>query len=256
MFRWAIFEILLYNRGMSLAAQEAFSQNEPHAASTVSKLNWLRASVLGANDGIVSMAGLVLGVAGATGSQSFILAAGIAGIIAGAISMAAGEYVSVSSSRDTEKALLKKERHELRANPDAELLELTAIYERKGLSKKTATVVAKELTEHDAFAAHVDAELNIDPNNLTNPWHAAIASAVSFFAGAIIPLAAILLPPAIFRVPVAVGAVVMALAITGVVSARIGGADAKRATFRVIIGGVAAMAVTYAVGRLFNISGL
>lgn len=241
---------------MSTAVREAFDPNEPHLSSTVSKLNWLRASVLGANDGIVSMAGLVLGVAGATNSQSIILAAGIAGIIAGAISMAAGEYVSVSSSRDTEKALLKKERHELRINPDAELLELAIIYERKGLSPKLAMSVAKELTARDAFAAHVDAELNIDPENLTNPWHAAIASAVAFLLGALIPVTAILLPPAGLRLPFTVAAVVVALGATGYVSARIGGAGASRAIFRVVTGGVLAMAITYGVGRLFNVSGI
>lgn len=241
---------------MSIATQEAFAQIEPHAPSTVAKLNWLRASVLGANDGIVSIAGLVLGVAGATNSSGAIITAGIAGIIAGAISMAAGEYVSVSSSRDTEKALLKKEKHELRMFPDAELLELTALYERKGLSKKTATLVAKELTKRDAFAAHVDAELNIDPDNLTNPWHAAIASAVAFLAGALIPLVAIILPPPDLRVPVAFMSVIFALAITGTVSAKVGGASPWRATVRVVTGGALAMAVTYGIGRLFNISGI
>lgn len=241
---------------MPTAIREALDPNEPHLSSTVSKLNWLRASVLGANDGIVSMAGLVLGVAGATNSQPIILAAGIAGIIAGAISMAAGEYVSVSSSRDTEKALLKKERHELRTNPDAELLELAIIYERKGLSPKLAMSVAKELTARDAFAAHVDAELNIDPENLTNPWHAAFASAAAFLLGALIPVTAILLPPPLYRLPFTVGAVVIALAVTGIVSAKIGGASPLRATVRVVAGGIMAMTITYAVGRLFNVSGL
>lgn len=241
---------------MSTAVREAYDPKEPHLPSTVSKLNWLRASVLGANDGIVSMAGLVLGVAGATSSQSIILAAGIAGILAGAISMAAGEYVSVSSSRDTEKALLRKERHELKENPDAELLELAVIYERKGLSRETAMKVAKELTAKDAFAAHVDAELNIDPENLTNPWHASIASAISFLLGALIPVSAILLPPPELRIPFTVVAVIIALAATGYISARIGGAYVPRAVFRVVTGGVLAMAITYGVGRLFNVSGI
>lgn len=241
---------------MSIAAQEAFSQNEPHATSHVAKLNWLRAGVLGANDGIVSIAGLVMGVAGATSSHTLILTAGVAGILAGAISMAAGEYVSVSSSRDTERALLKKERAELKNNPEAEQLELASIYQRKGLSSKTAALVAKELTEHDAFAAHVDAELNIDPHNLTNPWHAALASAVAFLAGAMIPLVAIILPPQSYRLPVTVVAVVVALAITGYVSAKIGGANQKQAVVRVVIGGLLAMGVTYGVGRLFHVSGV
>src|SRR3989344_3197577 len=229
---------------------------EAQGNNSGSKLNWLRASVLGANDGIVSIAGLVLGVAGATSSQSVIITAGIAGIIAGAISMAAGEYVSVSSSRDTEKALLKKERHELRTNPEAELMELALIYERKGLKYETAMKVAKELTEKDAFAAHVDAELNIDPNNLTNPWHAAIASAVSFSVGAVIPLVAILAPPESIHIPIAFASVLIALAITGTLSALAGGASISRAVFRVVLGGAVAMAVTYSIGRLFNISGI
>lgn len=232
------------------------ADTEPHNTKTTAKLNFLRASVLGANDGIVSIAGLVLGVAGATSSHGIILAAGLAGIIAGSISMAAGEYVSVSSSRDTERALLKKERDELRENPEAELEELISIYERKGLSPKTAKLVAKELTAKDAFAAHVDAELNIDPEDLTNPWHAAFASASSFCVGAIIPLIAILVPPASIHILVAFVSVVIALAITGTLSAMVGGANIIRAVVRVVIGGVIAMAITYSIGRIFGISGL
>ena len=228
---------------------------EPHLSNTTAKLNWLRASVLGANDGIVSIAGLVLGVAGATNSQSLILTAGIAGIIAGAISMAAGEYVSVSSSRDTERALIKKERRELREHPEQELEELILIYERKGLSKKTATVVAEELTKHDPIAAHLDAELNLDPENLTSPTHAAFASAISFLIGGIIPLVAISLPT-LFHIPAVVISVVAALAITGSVSAIMGGANILRATTRVVLGGIFAMAVTYGIGRFFGVSGI
>jgi VIT1/CCC1 family predicted Fe2+/Mn2+ transporter len=229
---------------------------EPHAPNHQSKLNWLRAAVLGANDGIVSIAGLVVGVAGATSSQSVLFTAGLAGIIAGAISMAAGEYVSVSSQKDTEKALLEKERYELKHYPEQELKELAAIYEKKGLTKKTALTVAKELTEHDAMAAHFDAELKIDPDNLTNPWHAALASAGAFTVGAIIPLGAILLPQAAVKVPTTFISVVLALAITGVISARVGGASPLRATMRVVAGGVIAMLVTYSIGRLFHVSGI
>lgn len=240
---------------MSIAAQVAFSHFEPHK-NTTAKLNWLRAGVLGANDGIVSIAGLVVGVAGATNSSIVIITAGVAGIIAGAISMAAGEYVSVSSGRDTEKALLKKERHELRTNPDAEFMELALIYERKGLKQETALKVARELTEKDAFAAHVDAELNIDPNNLTNPWHAAIASAGAFLTGALIPLTAIIIPPSELKVPVAFASVLVALAVTGVLSAKVGGASVQKAVIRVVSGGALAMIVTYFIGKLFNISGI
>lgn len=229
---------------------------EQHGRSHQAKLNWLRAGVLGANDGIVSIAGLVIGVAGATESISIIITAGIAGIIAGAISMAAGEYVSVSSSKDTEKALLEKERYELKHFPKEELEELAGIYERKGLSKKTAHQVAKELTAHDAEKAHFDAELGIDPHNLTNPWHAAIASAISFLFGAIIPLVVIILPPMAFRIPIAFFSVLIALAITGTVSAKVGGANVLKATSRVVIGGALAMGVTYGIGTLFHASGI
>lgn len=229
---------------------------EPHSAKSVSHLNWLRASVLGANDGIVSIAGLVIGVAGATNSSGVILTAGLAGIIAGAISMAAGEYVSVSSSRDTEKALLRKEKFELQHYPQEEFHELVKIYEKKGLSRRTAIIVAKELTAKDAFKAHVDAELGIDPDNLTNPWHAAFASALSFIMGAVIPLLAILLPPAAIRIPVAFLSVIVALAITGILSAKAGDAHVIRATLRVVLGGVIAMVITYSVGRVFGASGI
>lgn len=238
--------------------EKAREQNhlEPHEANNVSKLNWLRASVLGANDGIVSIAGLVLGVAGATNSAGIILTAGVAGIIAGAISMAAGEYVSVSSSRDTEKALLEKERYELEHQPKQELEELVAIYKRKGLSKKTALTVARELTAHDPMAAHFDAELRIDPENLTNPWHAAFASSAAFLAGAIIPLVAILLPSPALRVPIAFISVIIALIITGTLSAKVGGANVIRATIRVVLGGALAMIVTFSIGRFFGVSGI
>lgn len=229
---------------------------EQHGRSHESKLNWLRAGVLGANDGIVSIAGLVLGVAGASHGIGVIVTAGVAGIVAGAISMAAGEYVSVSSQRDTEKALLAQERYELKHYPEEELHELAGIYERKGLSAKTAMVVAKELTAHDAMAAHFDAELGIDPNNLTNPWHAAIASALSFFVGALIPLIVILIPPYSLKAPITFIAVIVALAITGVLSAKIGKANALRATLRVVFGGALAMAVTYFIGSLFHTVGI
>ena len=217
--------------------EKLISHPEEHSTNTGSKLNWLRASVLGANDGIVSIAGLVLGVAGATDSQTIIFTAGMAGIIAGAISMAAGEYVSVSSSRDTEKALLKKEKYELQHYPKQELEELVQIYEQKGLSRKTAETVAKELTDKDPYAAHIDAELGIDPDNLTNPWHAAFASAASFLAGAAIPLIAIIIPPASLRIPIAFLSVIVALALTGTISAKVGNANMGRAIIRVVSGG-------------------
>ncbi len=229
---------------------------EAQGTSSTSKLNWLRAAVLGANDGIVSISSLIVGVAGASNSLRAILTAGIAGAVAGALSMAAGEYVSVSSQRDAEKVLLEKERQELIDTPTEELHELTDIYKNKGLSAETAAQVAKELTAHDAFAAHVEAELKIDPNDLTNPWHAAYASALAFLVGSVIPLLAVIIPPASWRIPVSFIAVIIALGITGTLSAHVGGANKIRAVARVVLGGVLAMLVTFSIGKLFGISGL
>jgi VIT1/CCC1 family predicted Fe2+/Mn2+ transporter len=212
--------------------------------------------VLGANDGIVSIAGLVVGVAGASDSVNTIVTAGVAGIVAGAISMAAGEYVSVSSARDTERALLDMERTELRDYPAQELEELADIYEKRGLTPQTAHTVAEELMAHNAFEAHANAELGIDPNDLVDPWHAAFASATSFLAGAIIPLIAIAVPPAGIRIPVAFIAVLAALAVTGVTSARVGGAPVATATTRVVLGGAIAMAATFGIGKLFGSTGV
>ncbi|WP_194837866.1 VIT family protein [Nocardia sp. XZ_19_369] len=230
--------------------------HEPHAEGLASKLNWLRAGVLGANDGIVSTAGLVVGVAAATTNTGTIFTAGIAGLSAGAISMAVGEYVSVSTQRDSERALLAKEQRELREEPDFELAELAGIYEAKGLSPATARKVAEELTAHDAFTAHAEAELGLNPEELTNPWQAAGSSAVSFTLGALLPLLAILLPPVPLRIPITFAAVLIALAITGSVSARLGGSDRGRAVLRVVIGGALAMAVTYGIGQLTDVAGV
>lgn len=234
------------------ASDMAPAHAEPHGGSSSGRLNWLRAAVLGANDGIVSVAGIVVGVAGATPARGPIFIAGLAGLVAGAVSMALGEYISVSSQRDSEQALLAKERHELQQMPEAELAELTAIWEAKGLSATTAAQVAKELTAHDAFAAHIHAELNIDPDELTNPWQAAAASAASFVTGAILPLLAVLLSAITWRVPVTFIAVTVALSLTGALSARTGGSDACRAILRMVIGGAAGMACTYGVGHLFG----
>jgi len=225
-------------------------------ASHAQKLNWLRAGVLGANDGIISTAGLVVGVAGATTAIGPILTAGVAGVVAGAVSMALGEYVSVSSQRDAERALIEKERRELAEDPEGELEELAAIYQAKGLSHATARAVAEELTAIDPFAAHIEAELGLDPEDLTNPTHAAISSGISFTAGAILPIAAISLAPADVRIGVTFVAVLVALALTGSISARLGGARRGRAVMRLVLGGALAMAVTYAVGRLLGVSGI
>lgn len=222
---------------------------EPHVGSVSSKLNWLRAGVLGANDGIVSTAGIVVGVAAATTTREPILTAGIAGLVAGAVSMALGEYVSVSTQRDTERALLSKERRELRDGPAAELEELAALYEAKGLSTATARTVAEELTDHDAFAAHVEIELGIDPEELTNPWQAAFSSALSFTVGAVLPLIVILVLSSAIRIPATIGAVLVALVITGSVSAALGGAPKGRAITRNVLGGAIALGITWGIGH-------
>ncbi|MFJ9340872.1 VIT family protein [Streptomyces sp. NPDC101733] len=218
------------------------------------RLNWLRAGVLGANDGIISTAGLVVGVAGATTSRTAILTAGVAGLLAGALSMAAGEYVSVSSQRDSERASLETERRELREEPEAELEELTGLLEARGLSRELAREAAEQLTERDALRAHARVELGINPDELANPWHAAFASLIAFTVGALLPLLAIVLPGAAARVPVTVGAVLVALTLCGVLSARLGGAPAAPAVRRNVLGGALAMAVTYAVGSLLGTS--
>jgi len=204
----------------------------------------------------VSVAAIIVGVAGASNSPGFILTAGIAGLTAGALSMAVGEYVSVSTQRDTEKALLEKERYELDNEPELELEELASIYEAKGLTKETSLIVAKELTAHDVFAAHVDAELHIDPNNLVNPWAAAFASGAAFCAGAIIPVISSAFAPADLRVPVTFVAVVAALVTTGTLSAEAGGANKTRATLRVVIGGMIAMGITFGIGKIFGVVGI
>ncbi|HLT59894.1 MAG TPA: VIT family protein [Microlunatus sp.] len=234
----------------TVPAEEPNHHGEPHGAGLQQKLNWLRAGVLGANDGIVSTAGIVIGVAAATTDRGAIGIAGLAGLVAGALSMAAGEYVSVSTQRDTEQALIAKEREELRTMPAQELEELTQLYRDKGLSDELAREVATELTRKDALAAHLDAELNLDADDVANPWTAAIASAASFSVGALLPLLAILLPPSELRIPLTFVAVVLALALTGVVSSRLGSAPSGRAVVRNVIGGAVAMIITYGVGRL------
>ncbi|MCY7395730.1 MAG: VIT family protein [Nocardioides sp.] len=225
---------------------------EPHTGAMAPRLNWLRAGVLGANDGIVSTAGLVVGVAGATSSRGAIFTAGLAGLVAGAVSMALGEYISVSNQRDSERSQLALEARELAESPQEELVELAGLYRAKGLSESTALLVATQLSAGDALAAHADAELHLDPEELTNAWHASLASAVAFVLGALLPLGAILWAPAGVRVPVTVLAVLSALAVAGVLSARIGGSRVRIAVTRVVVGGAAGLALTYAIGRVFG----
>ncbi|MEO7131776.1 MAG: VIT family protein [Dermatophilaceae bacterium] len=228
------------------------TRDEPHDQSMTSRLNWLRAAVLGANDGIVSTAGVVVGVAGATSDKGAIMLAGVAALAAGALSMAAGEYVSVSTQRDSERALLHLERRELEEDPAGELEELTQLYEAKGIGRELAEQVAAELTEHDALGAHAEAELGIDPNELTNPWHAAWASMAAFTIGALLPLLTITFSPPALRTVITVVAVTLALVLTGWVSARIGRSAPVRAVARNVAGGLLAMGVTYLIGSLIG----
>ncbi|CAM5601157.1 VIT family protein [Streptomyces atroolivaceus] len=235
---------------------DAQTHGEPHRGGLGTRLNWLRAAVLGANDGVVSTAGLVVGVAGAAGDRSTLLTAGLAGLLAGSMSMAAGEYVSVSTQRDSERAALATEKRELEETPEAELAELTGLLEEKGLSGRLAREAAVQLTRRDALRAHAEVELGIDPDELTNPWHAAGASFLAFTVGALLPLLAIVLPPAPARLAVTVMSVLVALALTGWWSARLGGAPAGRAVLRNVSGGAVAMAVTYGAGTLLGAAGV
>jgi len=237
----------------------ATHSSEPHFAGSAQKLNWLRAGVLGANDGIVSVAALVVGVAGATaglGNNNALIAASAAGLIGGAISMALGEYVSVSSQRDSERDLIAKERWELEHLPEEELQELADIYASRGLSAETAMQVAVELTAHDALGAHLSAELNIVEDDIASPWHAAFASALAFTIGGLLPVLGILLPPESIRVPVTFIAVLLALAGTGWLSAYIGGGSKRIAIARIVIGGAIALTVTFALGHLLGTAGI
>jgi vacuolar iron transporter family protein len=222
----------------------------PVTQSLSQRLNWLRAGVLGANDGIVSTAGLVFGVAGATTDSVALLIAGLAGMVAGALSMAGGEYVSVSSQRDSERAAIRQQQAELHADPAGKLQQLAAHYAERGLSPELALQVAGELSEHAALDAHAHVFLNLDAGEQVSPWAAARASLVAFIAGSVIPLVAIIATPLSFRLPLTVTAVLAALVVTGVVSARLGGARPLPAVIRNVAVGTLAMGLTYLVGWL------
>ena len=217
------------------------------------RLNWLRAGVLGANDGIVSTAGVVMGVAGATSDSGAILIAGIAALTAGALSMAAGEYVSVSTQRDSERSILALEAQELERMPETEQSELARMYEEKGLSRATAEKVAEELTAKDALRAHADIEFGIDPDALTNPWHAALASMVAFTVGALLPLLVVAFAPTSARILATVLTVAIALAGAGAVSAKLGYSPRLPAIARNVGGGLLAMGVTYLIGMFAGV---
>lgn len=228
---------------------------EPHDSSgTAQKLNWLRAGVLGANDGIVSVAAVVVGVAGATSNIGAIATAGAASVLGGAVSMALGEYVSVYTQKDAEHDMIAREKRELKEDPEGELEELTMLYEDHGLSRETAEIVAKELTEKDPLKAHLTMELGLDEEDIVSPWHAAWASFLSFLVGAVLPMLAILLPPPEWRIGVTGVVTLISLGLTGALGAKLGGGSASKAAVRVVIGGALALIATYAVGALFGTS--
>ena len=215
------------------------------------KLNWLRAGVLGANDGIMSTSGLILGVAASPGvSSGTILVAGVAAVVAGSISMAGGEYTSVSAQKDSEKAALATERKELAEDPEGELRELAWFYEQKGMSPKLAMQVAEELTSKDALKAHAEAELGIDSDHHVSPTQAALSSFVAFALGGMLPLLAVIGPWVEYRIAATVASVVFALILTGFVGAKIGGAKSGRGIFRNLAVSLLTMGVTYVIGHL------
>jgi vacuolar iron transporter family protein len=214
------------------------------------RAGWLRAAVLGANDGLISTASLIVGVAAAHSARSVILVAGIAGLTAGSLSMAAGEYVSVSSQRDAERADLDRERAELVAAPDAELAELTRIYQRRGLSADLALQVAVELSQQDRLTVHAHDELGIDVDALARPVQASAVSAISFLLGAILPIIVVALAPASARVASTMAVTLVGLVVLGSVGARLGGAPQRPAAIRVLVGGTLALVISLAIGRL------
>lgn len=224
---------------------------DPHY---ITRSGWLRAAVLGANDGVVSVSSLIVGVAAADPNPSAVVIAGVAGLSAGAMSMAAGEYVSVSSQSDTERADIERETKALEELPEDELAELAAIYREKGLSPETARLVAKELTEHDAIGTHVRDELGLSEAHAANPIQAAFTSGATFSVAAAIPLLAALAAPADSIIPVVLVVTVITLAALGALGAKAGAAPVLRATLRVVMWGVFAMAVTAGVGWLFGVT--
>lgn len=225
-----------------------------HEGHAITKIGWLRAAILGANDGILSTASLIVGVANASGDLHATLIAGGAGLVAGSLSMAAGEYVSVSSQADLEKADLNRERRELHEDPEGELRELTHIYQKRGLGHELAHEVAKQLTEHDALGAHARDELGLSKATRARPVQAALASATAFASGAIVPLAVTALVPEARISATVVTVSILLLAILGALGARTGRAPVARAVIRVVLLGAAAMLLTIGLGRLFNTS--
>jgi len=226
--------------------------DKPHNEASNALLNRLRAAVLGANDGIVSTSAVVMGVAGATSDNSAIATAGFAALVAGALSMAVGEYVSVSSQSDTEKAFIAREKKLLRKNPEAEKHQLAAYYESLGVTPATAKKVSQDLTESNALQAHLQMHFGIDEDDLNSPSQAAVASLLAFTAGGLVPFLAVLFAPDNAKLQATFAAVLIALVATGYFSAKVGNANKTRAILRVVIGGALAMLFTYGIGSLFG----
>ncbi len=225
---------------------------EPHRSG---RSGWLRAAVLGANDGLISTSSLVIGVAAAQAAREPVLIAGLAGLVAGALSMAAGEYVSVSSQSDVERADLEQERRELDTHPDTERSELASIYVRRGLTPELARQVADQLSAHDALAAHARDEIGISRATRARPVQAALASATAFSLGAAAPVLLVLLLPAAGFLPAISVSTLVLLAVLGAIAARLGGAGWLKGSVRVAFWGAAAMALTGLIGRLFGTTG-
>lgn len=211
---------------------------------------WLRAAVLGANDGLISTASLIVGVAAANSGRTAVLVAGFAGLTAGALSMAAGEYVSVSSQRDSQRADLEQERLELEATPEAERAELAKIYRDRGLSEELSERVADELSQLDRLAIHARDELGIDVQELAKPLEASLVSALSFVAGAVLPIIVVLIASTSLRVPATIAITLVGLGILGILGARLGGAPVRRGAVRVLVGGTLALLISLAIGRI------
>lgn len=236
-----------------MARRRALSHGEAHQSG---RSRWLRAAVLGSNDAIVSTASLMVGVAASSASTKATLIAGVAGLVAGSMSMAAGEYVSVSSQRDAERADIEREQEELTLQPHAELQELAMIYVERGLDRDLAMNVAEQLSARDPLGTHMREELGLDQASLARPMQAAGVSAASFAAFALVPLGALLVAPAALRIPVVAGTSLVSLAVLGAFGGHLGGAPPGRASLRVTVGGALAMALTAAIGWLLGLSGL
>lgn len=220
----------------------------------IHRSNWLRAAVLGANDGIISISSLAIGVASASATRDPILLATVAGLVAGALSMAAGEYVSVSSQTDTEKADIEREKQELEKMPQAELKMLTEIYEKRGLKKETALQVAKELTESDALGTHIRDELGINEISQANPIQAAFASGAAFTSGGLLPLLVTFFAPVATMEYFLYGFTILSLVVLGAVSAKTGGSSIRKAAIRIVILGTIAMGLSALVGYIFGVN--